>query len=164
MAFMKPRSDTAIRMVAIERSATFLTVGCSSSELVWMASLALSAPIPMPAPGARKRQRSVSFTSSSEDEYQQSSGESEQGEGDDDDEYVQSPRTRRRRQLAEEHHPQGHSPSTSPGSSLGGGRRLAPPVPVPNLTKKSRGRQVPTSAVLVRQNGVEKVRGGVRRR
>ena len=35
--------------------------------------------------------------------------------------------------------------------------RLAPPVPVPNLTKKSRGRRVPTTAVVVSQNGVEKV-------
>ena len=34
---------------------------------------------------------------------------------------------------------------------------LGPPVPVPNLTKKSRGRQVPTSSVSVSQNGVEKV-------
>ncbi|KAM5539919.1 hypothetical protein V8D89_006422 [Ganoderma adspersum] len=118
------------------------------------ASLALSAPIPMPAPGARKRQRSVSFTSSSEDEYHVSSGESEQGDGDDDDEYVQSPRTRRRRQLGEED-PQARSPSTSPGSSLGGGRRLAPPVPVPNLTKKSRGRRVPT-VQQVGEGGIQK--------
>lgn len=36
--------------------------------------------------------------------------------------------------------------------------RLAPPVPVPNLTKKSRGRRVPTNAVVVSQNGIEKVR------
>ncbi|KAI0694440.1 hypothetical protein BC835DRAFT_1274584 [Cytidiella melzeri] len=34
--------------------------------------------------------------------------------------------------------------------------KLAPPVPVPNLTKKSRGRRVPTAAVVVSQNGVDK--------
>ena len=36
--------------------------------------------------------------------------------------------------------------------------RMAPPVPVPNLTKKSRGRRVPTTPVVISQNGVEKVR------
>ncbi|KZT27640.1 hypothetical protein NEOLEDRAFT_1043372, partial [Neolentinus lepideus HHB14362 ss-1] len=37
---------------------------------------------------------------------------------------------------------------------------LTTPVPVPNLTKKSRGRRVPTSPVLVVQGGVTKnVRG-----
>ncbi|OCH89744.1 hypothetical protein OBBRIDRAFT_732098, partial [Obba rivulosa] len=35
-------------------------------------------------------------------------------------------------------------------------RRLAPPVPVPNLTKKSRGRRVPTAPVIVTQGGVQK--------
>ena len=37
--------------------------------------------------------------------------------------------------------------------------RLAPPVPVPNLTKKSRGRRVPTTPVVIQQNGIEKVCG-----
>ncbi|KAI1790985.1 hypothetical protein LXA43DRAFT_1094997 [Ganoderma leucocontextum] len=122
-------------------------------------SLVVSAPIPVPPPGARKRQRSVSFTSSSDDEYHASSGESEQGEGDDDD-YVQSPRTRRqRRQQQHGDYPAAaNSPSTSPGAeSLGGGRRLAPPVPVPNLTKKSRGRRVPT-VQQVGDGGMQKQR------
>ena len=119
-------------------------------------SLVVSAPIPVPPPGgARKRQRSVSFTSSSEDEYHASSGESEQGDGDDDDDYVQSPRTRRGRRQQQ---PPVNSPLSSPGSgSLGGGRRLAPPVPVPNLTKKSRGRRVPT-VQQVSEGGMQKVR------
>ncbi|OBZ68538.1 Transcriptional regulator MNL1 [Grifola frondosa] len=101
----------------------------------------------------RKRQRHPSFTSS-EDEYKMSdSGESEK-EDDMDDEFVlRSARQRTRRR----HTVSSSSPAPSNGSSsLTSGRRLAPPVPVPNLTKKSRGRRVPTHPVIVSQGGVEK--------
>ncbi|KAI0778926.1 hypothetical protein BD413DRAFT_601564 [Trametes elegans] len=114
----------------------------STSGSPALASLTTSAPIPVPtAQAQRKRQRTVSFTSSSdEEEYRGSSGESEHDEDAEDDEYVQhSPHTRRR-QLSTS----SNSPSTSTGS-FSMARRLAPPVPVPNLTKKSRGRRVPTT-------------------
>ncbi|TBU26802.1 hypothetical protein BD311DRAFT_414960 [Dichomitus squalens] len=117
-------------------------------------SLVFSVPIPVPAANSqRKRQRSVSFTSSSEEEYQGSSGESERDD-DGDDEYIQSPRASRRHGEL----PSDMSPSMSPSSgSLGGsGRRLAPPVPVPNLTKKSRGRRVPTAQQVVNDGNVQK--------
>ncbi|EJF67379.1 hypothetical protein DICSQDRAFT_47472 [Dichomitus squalens LYAD-421 SS1] len=46
--------------------------------------------------------------------------------------------------------------SPSSGSLGGSGRRLAPPVPVPNLTKKSRGRRVPTAQQVVNDGNVQK--------
>ncbi|KAI0830850.1 hypothetical protein BC628DRAFT_1313060 [Trametes gibbosa] len=132
----------------------------SASGSPALTNITTSAPIPVPSVGGspqRKRQRAVSFTSSSEDEDLPgtSGGESDQdedGEGD-DDEYVQaqsSPRARRR-QLS--------TSSTSPATSAGSfsmGRRLAPPVPVPNLTKKSRGRRVPTAQQVGNQGGAQK--------
>ncbi|KAI0937390.1 hypothetical protein AcV5_005308 [Taiwanofungus camphoratus] len=109
-----------------------------------------------PVQSARKR-RCVSFTSSSSsDSYPHGdSGESERDESDgadedldDDEDYVQGfdshPRTRRRAVSMSSH--QSQTPT----------RRLAAPVPVPNLTKKSRGRRVPTAAVVISQDGVEK--------
>ncbi|KAL6307734.1 hypothetical protein BKA93DRAFT_727135, partial [Sparassis latifolia] len=48
------------------------------------------------------------------------------------------------------------APSTS-SQGQSSMRRIAPPVPVPNLTKKSRGRRVPTAPVIVSQGGVQKV-------
>ncbi|KAI8981322.1 hypothetical protein BD414DRAFT_516237 [Trametes punicea] len=140
--------------------ATFADVDADSGSASASGSPALtnapsSAPIPVPAAGTeRKRQRGVSFTSSSaeDDEFHVSSGESERDDpDDDDDDYVQrSPRTRRR-QLS--------TSSTSPSTSAGSfsmARRLAPPVPVPNLTKKSRGRRVPTAAQVGTQGGAQK--------
>ncbi|KAI0640200.1 hypothetical protein C8Q77DRAFT_118497 [Trametes polyzona] len=125
-----------------------------------LAPSATSAPIPVPAAAAqRKRQRTVSFTSASEDEDAHGSsvdGESERDddEGDgDDDEYQDgplSPRTRRRAVSTSS-----TSPSTSTGS-FSMARRLAPPVPVPNLTKKSRGRRVPTAQQVGTQGGAQK--------
>ena len=109
-----------------------------------------SAPIPVPVPG-RKRQRSVSYTSSDEDESQ--SGYSDRDE--DDDEYVQSPRARRRQEFTPAMSP---TTSTGSGSMSVGSRRLAPPVPVPNLTKKSRGRRVPTAQQVVSEGAMQKVR------
>lgn len=87
------------------------------------------------------------------------SGESErEEEADDADDDEYQPDTKaysrsgsRRRTSTRQANTRSFSPldSTKP--------RLAPPVPVPNLTKKSRGRRVPTTAVVVSQNGVEKV-------
>ncbi|KAH9854345.1 hypothetical protein C2E23DRAFT_69842 [Lenzites betulinus] len=115
-----------------------------------MGSVAPSAPIPVPQ---RKRARAASFTSAESDEdLPGASGASESSldaemdedeedaEGDDDDYAPASPRAGRRRQLSTSD----VSPATSPGGLSAMGRRLAPPVPVPNLTKKSRGRRVPT--------------------
>ncbi|KAI0803256.1 hypothetical protein BC629DRAFT_1283706 [Irpex lacteus] len=73
----------------------------------------------------------------------------------------------------EEYHPEGETPravktrrvSLRRGAKLEEGSqssqeedrpRIIAPVPVPNLTKKSRGRRVPTSAVVVAENGVDK--------
>ena len=126
-----------------------------------------SAPIPVPQPGRstqRKRPRSVSFTSSSEDEDEDDfsnsgsgSGESEHDHDEEDDgEFVQgssgSRAVRARRYDAEYM----GSPGTSLGSASAGSRRLAPPVPVPNLTKKSRGRRVPTAQQVVSEGTMQK--------
>ncbi|KAI0713186.1 hypothetical protein C8T65DRAFT_162179 [Cerioporus squamosus] len=123
-----------------------------------------SAPIPVPAGGSeRKRQRSVSFTSSEEDDFSAGSGgDSEHDDDYDDGEFVQgssSSRSRRRHGQGDgEFMPGMGSPSTSigSGSMSVGGRRLAPPVPVPNLTKKSRGRRVPTAQQVVSEGAVQK--------
>lgn len=113
----------------------------------------------------RKRQRQASFTSSSDGSIAISfggdSGESEkeddeegEEEGDDDDEFVLRSSSRPRRRT-------GRSQSADQATSLSytptGSRRLAAPIPVPNLTKKSRGRRVPTAPVIISQNGVQKV-------
>ncbi|KAI0673910.1 hypothetical protein C8Q78DRAFT_968446 [Trametes maxima] len=123
----------------------------SASGSPALAHTATSAPIPVPAASAqRKRQRAVSFTDSSDEDedVQMTSGESDR-EDEGDDEYVQqSPRTRRRTLSAS-------SASPSAGS-FSMGRRLAPPVPVPNLTKKSRGRRVPTAQQVGSQGGSQK--------
>ncbi|KAJ3489753.1 hypothetical protein NLI96_g1883 [Meripilus lineatus] len=110
----------------------------------------------------RKRPRQASFTSSSDGSigngYGGDSGESEKDDdedamedGDDDDFILSSARPRRRTM---------RSHSADQASSLSytptGTRRLAAPVPVPNLTKKSRGRRVPTAPVIISQNGVQK--------
>lgn len=135
--------------------------GASGSDSPAMANAiaGASAPIPMSTGiplGDRKRQRSVSFTSSEEEVYHQetSGGESEH-EDDEDDEYIGSPQARRQAFT-----PSMSSPTTSTGSgSMSvGGRRLAPPVPVPNLTKKSRGRRVPTAQQVVSEGALQKVR------
>ncbi|EPS94754.1 hypothetical protein FOMPIDRAFT_1133812 [Fomitopsis schrenkii] len=74
-------------------------------------------------------------------------------EDDDDEDYVQGGVTRthtRRRTVS----------STSSGSQheILPLRRVAPPVPVPNLTKKSRGRRVPTAASVLIEDQAEKAR------
>ncbi|PSR72030.1 hypothetical protein PHLCEN_2v12096 [Hermanssonia centrifuga] len=83
------------------------------------------------------------------------SGESEREDDDDDDykpdDHMASFRNTKRRPLTRQISERSFSPLDSQKP------RLPPPVAVPNLTKKSRGRRVPTAAVLVSQNGVEKV-------
>ncbi|CCM02767.1 uncharacterized protein FIBRA_04875 [Fibroporia radiculosa] len=115
-----------------------------------------------------KRRRHVSYTSSSASpssfpDTASDSGESErddsdspEDDGDDDGEYIEPsasgvsrPRTRRRAISSA-------SAASSVMSQAEGGRRNTLPVPVPNLTKKSRGRRVPTVPVIVSENGVEK--------
>ena len=122
---------------------------------------------PPPAFGAHvpydRRQGSSSppgLTGESDDDLGSESGESDTAElsggpdGDDDGDFLPhrtfSSRTRSRR-----------SSSVSVSSSNGSERpirpcRLSAPVPVPNLTKKSRGRRVPTAPVFMVQGGVQK--------
>jgi hypothetical protein len=94
------------------------------------------------------------LTGESDEDIVSESGESEAAEGDDDEYFQPSrmspPHTRSRRTS---------SVSVSSGSgSVRAARssRLGAPVPVPNLTKKSRGRRVPTAPVFIVQGGVQK--------
>ncbi|THH30233.1 hypothetical protein EUX98_g3947 [Antrodiella citrinella] len=125
---------------------------------------------------AAKRQRRSSFTSSSDGSNQLAegeSGESEKSEDDevdgdfedgdddeDDDDFVlrstSRQRVRRRSTRNGGGQEDGLSGSATFSPTLSGGRKLAPPVPVPNLTKKSRGRRVPTAPVVISQNGITK--------
>ncbi|CAL1694834.1 unnamed protein product [Somion occarium] len=106
---------------------------------------------------ARKRQRKASFTSSSGDSDKRRSGGSESGESeyekddDDDDEEEEyfARRTRRRSSRKSVNGVDDLSSLTSP-------RRIPIPVPVPNLTKKSRGRRVPTEPTIVARDGMVK--------
>ena len=109
----------------------------------------------------RKRQRVASDDEDSRTGSPLDSGESEREEdgddAEDDDEYrpdARESRTSSRRKAAAAKSQAARSVSPQDSTRP----RLAPPVPVPNLTKKSRGRRVPTTAVLVSQNGIEKVR------
>ncbi|KAH8094680.1 hypothetical protein BXZ70DRAFT_353377 [Cristinia sonorae] len=124
-----------------------------------------------------KRRRRSSFTSSSEGSNglaEAESGESEKedeedgdaefedpaDDDDDDDDYVVRanlrPRVRRRSTRGANQEGGLTASATFTPALTGGTRRLAPPVPVPNLTKKSRGRRVPTAPVVISQNGVTK--------
>ncbi|KZT01180.1 uncharacterized protein LAESUDRAFT_764001 [Laetiporus sulphureus 93-53] len=105
-----------------------------------------------------KRRRRVSFTSSSEDDadrLSESSGsekdevmEQDDGADDDSDFILESPSHGRGRR---------RTISSTSSSSHSDPRRVPNPIPVPNLTKKSRGRRVPTAPVIVvSENGVEK--------
>ncbi|KAK7695230.1 hypothetical protein QCA50_002420 [Cerrena zonata] len=107
-----------------------------------------------PSSPPKKRRRKVSYTSS-EDSDNRSSGESDSDESDfmkeesadEDDDYT-GPQARRRsvRRCA----------SVIETSSMPSPRRIPIPVPVPNLTKKSRGRRVPTEPILIAQDGIVK--------
>ncbi|KZT73427.1 hypothetical protein DAEQUDRAFT_662739 [Daedalea quercina L-15889] len=71
---------------------------------------------------------------------------------DNDDDYVEGGQSRlrtRRRTVS--------SASSSSRPDLPP-RRMAPPVPVPNLTKKSRGRRVPTADSVLDEDQAEKAR------
>ena len=119
---------------------------------------AFAAPIPFP-----RVQGSLSppgLTGESDEDLGSESGESDGAypsdgaEGDEDGDFMPShtsrSRTRSRRTS---------SVSVSSGSgSVRASRpcRLSAPVPVPNLTKKSRGRRVPTAPVIIVQGGVQK--------
>ena len=106
-------------------------------------------------------QQVVYFTPESDEDSGSESGESDTAEpsdgpdGDDDGDFLPNrssrSRTRSRR-----------TSSVSVSSSSGSVRptrpcRLSAPVPVPNLTKKSRGRRVPTTPVFTVQGGVQKI-------
>jgi hypothetical protein len=120
-------------------------------------SPAFGAPVPFPrVPGSSSP---PGLTGESDEDLGSESGESEAAEpsdiGDDDGDFMPNrtmshSRTRSRRTS---------SVSVSSGSgSVRGARpcRLSAPVPVPNLTKKSRGRRVPTAPVFMVQGGVQK--------
>lgn len=109
-----------------------------------------------PSSPPKKRRRKIDFTSSEESDNR-SSGDSDSGESefmrdeesaDEDEEYI-GPQVRRRsvRRCA----------SVIETSSMPSPRRIPIPVPVPNLTKKSRGRRVPTEPTLIAQDGIVKV-------
>ena len=106
------------------------------------------------------------LTGESEEDLWSDSGESEVADlsdgadGDYDTDFVQS-RTAVSRSRS------GSRRAGAGGVSLGGRNgtatarasgdsRLGAPVPVPNLTKKSRGRRVPTAPVFIMQGGVQK--------
>ena len=115
------------------------------------------APVPFPrVPGSSSP---PGLTGESDEDLGSESGESEAAypsdgmDGDSDfmpNRTMSRSRTRSRR-----------TSSVSVSSSSGSVRaprpcRLSAPVPVPNLTKKSRGRRVPTSPVMIVQGGVQK--------
>lgn len=129
------------------------------SEVMPPSPPTFAAPVPFPAhvPGSSSP---PGLTGESDEDLVSESGESEAAdpsdvaECDDDGDFVPSrmslPRTRSRR-----------TSSVSVSSSSGSVRaarscRLGAPVPVPNLTKKSRGRRVPTAPVFIVQGGIQK--------
>ncbi|KZT42704.1 hypothetical protein SISSUDRAFT_979852 [Sistotremastrum suecicum HHB10207 ss-3] len=112
---------------------------------------------PEQPPAANEYNFSSVFTPSSDvdqsqsPEFEDGSGESEKTDSDDGE--FPAPRGRSRpvvvpSQVTSTEEPSGdfRPPRTS---------RLSAPIPVPNLTKKSRGRRVPTTSVVL-QNGVTK--------
>ena len=117
--------------------------------------------VPFPRVPGSSSPPGLSMTGESDEELGSESGESEAAEpsdgddGDDDTDFMPSrtmsrSRTRSRR-----------TSSVSVSSGSGSVRaprpcRLSAPVPVPNLTKKSRGRRVPTAPVIIVQGGVQK--------
>jgi hypothetical protein len=115
---------------------------------------------PVPFPRVLGSSSPPGLTGESDEDFGSESGESEAGDpsdgpdGDDDGDFMPTrssrSRTRSRR-----------TSSVSVSSGSGSVRaprpcRLSAPVPVPNLTKKSRGRRVPTAPVIVVQGGVQK--------
>ncbi|PCH34399.1 hypothetical protein WOLCODRAFT_135692 [Wolfiporia cocos MD-104 SS10] len=109
-----------------------------------------------PNAGEKRRHRVISFTStsssSSEELRESESGESEKEEdqdGAEDDEYIDRSDARLR--------PRTRTISSSSASRADSRlRRINGPVPIPNLTKKSRGRHVPTYSSLASESSGEK--------
>jgi hypothetical protein len=102
------------------------------------------------------------LTGESEEDLWSDSGESEVADlsdgadGDDDTDFVQS-RTAVSRSLSRSRRAGGVGGGNSTATARASGdSRLGAPVPVPNLTKKSRGRRVPTAPVFIMQGGVQK--------
>lgn len=120
----------------------------------------------------RRKRRRPSFTSSSggdEDYRPGDSGESEKedeedaeveadGEDDDDDDYVQGARPRNRGVRRSRRTMSSISPIPTIPAALRGSGRVHAPVPIDGLTKKSRGRRVPTVSPLTNSGGIIKVR------
>jgi hypothetical protein len=118
-----------------------------------------SAFAPVPFPRVLGSSSPPGLTGESDEDLGSESGDSEAAEpsdgGDDDGDFMPNrtmslSRTRSRR-----------TSSVSVSSGSGSVRaprpcRLNAPVPVPNLTKKSRGRRVPTAPVFIVQGGVQK--------
>jgi hypothetical protein len=115
---------------------------------------------PVPFPRVLDSTSPPGLTGESDDDIGSESGESEAAypsdgaDGDDDGDFMPNRmsglRTRSRR-----------TSSVSVSSGSGSVRaprpcRLSAPVPIPNLTKKSRGRRVPTAPVFIVQGGVQK--------
>ena len=135
-------------------------------------SLAFGAPVPYTrAPGKPSPPESPSppgLTRELEEDLWSDSGESEVADlsdgadGDDDTDFVQSrlavsrSRSRSRRSGAGGVSAGSGNGTATARASGGGDSRLGAPVPVPNLTKKSRGRRVPTAPVFIMQGGVQK--------
>ena len=124
-------------------------------------SPAFGAPVPYTrAPGSSSP---PGLTGESEEDLWSDSGESEVADlsdgadGDYDTDFVQSrtavSRSRSRSRRAGVSVGGGNGTATARAS---GDSRLGAPVPVPNLTKKSRGRRVPTAPVFIMQGGVQK--------
>jgi hypothetical protein len=129
------------------------------SEIMSPSPPAFGAPVPFPR--VLGSSSPPGLTGESDEDLGSESGDSEAAypsdgaEGDDDGEFMPNgmmsrSRTRSRR-----------TSSVSVSSGSGSARavrpcRLSAPVPVPNLTKKSRGRRVPTAPVIIVQGGVQK--------
>ena len=129
------------------------------SEVMSPSPPAFGAPVPFPR--LLGSSSPPGLTGESDEDLGSESGESEAADpsdgadGDDDGDFMPNhamshSRTRSRR-----------TSSVSVSSGSGSVRaprpcRLSAPVPVPNLTKKSRGRRVPTAPVVIVQGGVQK--------
>lgn len=129
------------------------------SEVMSPSPPAFGAPVPFPR--VVESSSPPGLTGESDEDLGSESGDSEAAypsdgpDGDDDGDFMPNrmmsrSRTRSRR-----------TSSVSVSSGSGSVRaprpcRLSAPVPVPNLTKKSRGRRVPTAPVIIVQGGVQK--------
>ena len=127
-----------------------------SDVMAMSPSPAFGAPVPFPR--ALGSSSPPGLTGESDEDLGSESGDSEAAypsdgpDGDEDGDFMPMSRCRTRSRRTS-------SVSVSSGSgSVRAPRpcRLSAPVPVPNLTKKSRGRRVPTAPVIIVQGGVQK--------